>query len=79
MSVALFTERHGMREALVLTSQMTDRTYSILLECCEKYYNNIAWRFPKVSVYRKNELQGVDFKNLSNNKYFPKSADKTIG
>lgn len=44
--MALFTERHGMRKPIERTSTITVEMYSLLFDCCEKYYNNIAWRFP---------------------------------
>jgi len=45
--MALYTERHGMRKAIERTSIISIKVYSLLLDCCEKYYDNIAWKFTK--------------------------------
>ena len=44
--MGLYTERHGMRAPIAKTSTITVEMYSMLLDCCEKYYDNIAWKFP---------------------------------
>lgn len=44
--MALFTERHGMRMPIERTSIITMEMYAMLFDCCEKYYDNIAWKFP---------------------------------
>jgi len=44
--MALFTERHGMRKPIERTSTITVEMYSLLFDCCERYFINLAWRFP---------------------------------
>jgi len=44
--MALFTERHGMRKQIERTSIITIDMYSMLFDCCNKYYDNLAWLFP---------------------------------
>lgn len=44
--MSYFTERHGMRKPIERTSTITVEMYSILFDCCEKYYENLAWMFP---------------------------------
>jgi hypothetical protein len=43
--MALYTERHGMRKRIERTSNITVEMYAILFDCCEKYYDNLAWKF----------------------------------
>lgn len=42
-----YTERHGMRKPVSRTYTITPQMYSLLLKCCEKYFNNIAWKYPE--------------------------------
>lgn len=42
-----YTERHGMRKPIEQTYDIDSSKYSVLLGCCEKYYDNIAWKCPK--------------------------------
>ena len=44
--MSYYTERHGMRNPINKTYIITDQMYSLLLSCCEKYYNNLAWKYP---------------------------------
>ncbi len=45
--MALYTERHGMRSPIERTSTISVEMYTMLFDCCEKYYNNLAWKFPE--------------------------------
>lgn len=36
-----------MRPAISKTYIITPQMYSLLVKCCEKYYNNIAWKYPE--------------------------------
>lgn len=36
-----------MRKPIVCTTTITVEMYAMLLDCCGKYYNNIAWKFPE--------------------------------
>lgn len=42
----LYTQRHGMREPITKTYQISIEMYSLLLKCCLKYDLNIAWLHP---------------------------------
>lgn len=44
--MSYYTERHGMRKPVEKTYQINREVYSLLFNCCERYYNNIAWKFP---------------------------------
>jgi len=44
--MAYYTERHGMRRSVVKTYDISIEKYALLLHCCEKYYNNLAWKYP---------------------------------
>ena len=41
-----YTERHGMRSPISKTYIINPTMYGLLLNCCEKYYDNIAWKYP---------------------------------
>lgn len=45
--LSYYTERHGMRKPIEQTYDIDPGKYSILLGCCERYYDNIAWKFPE--------------------------------
>lgn len=42
----LFTERHRLREPKMSTTYIDDESYVILYDCCERYKDNLAWKFP---------------------------------
>ena len=44
--MAYYTERHGMRKPVAKTYDISIEKYALLLHCCEKYYNNLAWKYP---------------------------------
>lgn len=44
--MAYYTERHGMRRPIAKTYDISIEKYALLLHCCEKYYNNLAWKYP---------------------------------
>lgn len=41
-----YTERHGMRTPIERTYTISIDMYTLLYDCCERYFNNIAWKFP---------------------------------
>jgi len=45
--MSLYTERHGMRKPVQRTDAITVEMYSLILTCCEKYYDNLAHLFPE--------------------------------
>ncbi len=42
-----YTERNGMRKPVEKTYDIDPGKYGILFRCCEKYFDNIAWKFPE--------------------------------
>lgn len=44
--MAYYTERHGKRKAVAKTYDISIEKYALLFHCCEKYYNNLAWKYP---------------------------------
>lgn len=44
--MAYYTKRHGMRKPVAKTYDISIDKYALLFQCCEKYYNNIAWKYP---------------------------------
>lgn len=41
-----FTERNGMRKITKQTYEIDIYAYRVLLKICERYYDNIAWKYP---------------------------------
>ena len=44
--MALYTERHGIRKQIERTSDISIEMFSMLLNCCKKFYENLAWKYP---------------------------------
>ncbi len=42
-----YTQRHGLRSEVRKTNIITMELYALLLDCCEKYYENLAWKYPE--------------------------------
>lgn len=47
--MSYYTERHGMRKPIQKTYDISIGMYSTLFNCCERYYDNLAWKFPSCS------------------------------
>lgn len=45
--MAYYTERHGMRKPIAKIYDISIGNYALLFHCCEKYYDNLAWKYPK--------------------------------
>ena len=45
--MSYYTERHGMRTPVEKTYTIDLDMYAMLFDCCEKYHNNIAWKYPE--------------------------------
>ena len=41
-----YTERHGMRTPVEKTYDVTIDMYSLLFDCCARFFDNIAWQYP---------------------------------
>lgn len=61
--MAYYTERHGMRRPVAKTYDISIEKYALLLHCCEKYYNNLAWKYP-AQCPDGNGCCGIDFEQL---------------
>lgn len=46
-ATSYYTERHGMRQPIEKTYNITIEMYVLLFNCCEKFYNNLAWKYPE--------------------------------
>ena len=44
--MAYYTERHGLRKPVVKTYDISIEKYALLLHCCGKYYDKLAWKYP---------------------------------
>ncbi|MCL2446910.1 MAG: hypothetical protein FWD06_09125 [Oscillospiraceae bacterium] len=67
--MALYTERHGMRKPIERTSTITIEMYSMLLDCCEKYYYYLSWKFPE-NCFDGRGCCGVDENKLNQHLLF---------
>lgn len=45
--MSYYSERHGIRKPIALSYEIDPGKYKALLAICEKYYNNIAWKYPE--------------------------------
>ena len=45
--MAYYTERHGMRKPIDKTYDISIQAYALLFQCCEKYKDTIAWKYPE--------------------------------
>lgn len=45
--MSYYTERHGMRNPVEKTYTIDLDMYAMLFDCCEKYHDNIAWKYPQ--------------------------------
>ena len=61
--MAYYTERHGMRRPVTKTYDVSIEKYALLLHCCEKYYNNLAWKYPE-QCPDGHGCCGIDFEQL---------------
>ncbi len=67
--MALYTERHGMRTPTECTSIVTVEMYLLLFNCCEKYYDNIAWKFSEQCLDGQG-CCGLDIQQFNTNMKF---------
>jgi hypothetical protein len=44
--MSLYTERNGLRKPIKRTYDISEDAYALLFDCCDKYKENIAWKFP---------------------------------
>lgn len=44
--MSLYTERNGMRKPVEKTFTVTIKEYSLLYDCCARYFDNLGWKYP---------------------------------
>ena len=44
--MSLYTERHGMRVPIEKTYVISIKAYSLLFDCCSRYWDHLAWKYP---------------------------------
>lgn len=64
-----FTERHGMRAPKEMTSIIDSLKYSLIFDCCTRYYDNIAWKYP-LECEDGYGCCGLDMEKFSNSLWF---------
>lgn len=43
--MSLYTERHNMRTPVVKTNKISVKAYSLIYDCCSRYFEYLAWRY----------------------------------
>ncbi len=56
----MYSERNGLRKPVTKTSIINARFYSLLWDCCERYKDNIAERFPEYCDSYSHVICGVN-------------------
>lgn len=56
----LYTERHHLRESKTKTSYIDDESYAVLYDCCEKYKENLSWKYPEYCSDFPNLICGLN-------------------
>ena len=59
-----FTEREGMRMPIESTATISVERYAMLFDCCEKYFDHLAWKFP-LKCPDGDDCCGLDFRKFS--------------
>lgn len=62
--MSYYTERHGLRAPVEQTETITYEMYALLFDCCERYFDNIAWKYPE-ECPDGNGCCGLDIEKLS--------------
>lgn len=63
--MSYYTERHGLRAPVEKTDIITYEMYALIFDCCESYFDNIAWKYPE-ECPDGNGCCGIDIYKLSN-------------
>ena len=59
-----FSDRNGLRTPIKKTYIITPSRYKFLFKCCERYFNNIAWKYPEMCP-DGGAYYGIDLRLLS--------------
>lgn len=43
--MSLYTERHNMRTPIAKTYKISIKAYSLLYDCCSRYFEHLAWKY----------------------------------
>lgn len=62
--MSYYTERHGLRTPVERTETITYEMYALIFDCCERYFDNIAWKYPE-ECPDGNGCCGLDIRKLS--------------
>lgn len=62
--MSYYTERHGLRNPIERTETISYEMYSLLYDCCERFFDNIAWKYPD-ECPDGNGCCGLDYNKLS--------------
>lgn len=62
--MSYYTERHGMRAPVEKTYIMSIEMYSLLFDCCARFFDNVAWQYP-AECPDGNGCCGLDLRKLS--------------
>ena len=62
--MAYYTERNGMRKPIEKTYQISVPVYGMLFDCCERYFNHLAWKY-RDECPDCGECCGIDFEKFS--------------
>lgn len=56
----LYSERNRLRDPKTKTTYIDDESYAILYDCCEKYKDNLAWKYPEYCSDFPNLICGLN-------------------
>lgn len=62
--MSYYTERHGMRAPIEKTYTISIEMYSLLFDCCARFFDNVAWQYP-AECPDGNGCCGLDLGKLS--------------
>lgn len=63
--MSYYTERHGLRAPIEKTYEVTIDRYNMLFDCCERYFENIAWQYPNQCPDNNALCYGLDILKFS--------------
>ena len=67
--MAYYSERNGLRNPIEKTYQISTQMYSLLFDCCNRYFENLAWKYP-IECPDGYWCCGLDMDKLSNDLLF---------
>lgn len=62
--MSLYTERNGMRTPIEKTHSISIKAYSLLFDCCSRYFEYLAWKYPE-ECPDGNGCCGLDFEKFN--------------